>query len=450
MIFNRLYRKYQSTLTVRAGSWYIAATFAQKGIVFLAVPIFARLLTPAQYGTVAIFGSWLEILTIILTLNLHSALNNARYDFEGAQFKEMLSAVLTLGILCITAGNIILALLPDALAQAIFGLPKSLVMLASLGTLALFPYQVRMTAWRIALKYTLYNLLNFLTTAYGILLSVALILGFMLFLPGYDHALARIVGLIAPYIAASLIVVRHSLKDSRTFFRQDYWRYALALALPLMLHSLSNIVMKQFDRILINQYIGRSEAGIYTLAYQFGDIANMLWVATNSAWFPWFFAHMKKGNHAQIRKRAQQYALAFGGIVAGLILAAPLLIRLLAPEEYWQATAIVPVVIAAGFFSLLYSLYANVELYEKKAGYTALITILAATINIILNIILLPLYGYQIAAWTTLVSYICLFLGHAAIVILRLKQRALFSFTRLAAMGLGVTILATVVSLLSQ
>ncbi|MBL8164454.1 MAG: oligosaccharide flippase family protein, partial [Anaerolineae bacterium] len=416
MILTKLYRKYQSTLTVRAGSWYIVATFAQKGIVFLAIPIFARLLTPAQYGTVALFSSWLEILTIILTLNLHSALNNARYDFEGAQFKDLVSAVLTLGILCIAVGNIVLALLPETLTQAVFGLPKSLVMLASLGTLAMFPYQVRMTTWRIALKYTFYNLVNFLTTSYGILLSVGLILVFTLVLPAYDHALARIVGLIAPYIAVSLLIVRHTLKDSRTFFRQDYWRYALALALPLMLHSLSNILMKQFDRVLINQYFGRSETGIYTLAYQFGDIANMLWVATNSAWFPWFFTHMSKGNHTQIRKRASQYALAFGVIVTGLIFIAPLLIRLLAPEEYWQATAIVPIVMATGFFSLLYSLYGNVELYEKKAGYTAMMTVLAAAVNIILNIILLPIYGYQIAAWTTLVSYICLFLGHAAIV----------------------------------
>jgi O-antigen/teichoic acid export membrane protein len=450
MMLSKLYRQYQRTLTIRAGSWYIVATFAQKGVVFLAIPIFARLLTPAQYGTVALFGSWLEILTIILTLNLHSALNNARYDFDAARFKDLASAVLTLGILCIVVGNIVLALLPETLLQAVFGLPKALVMLAGLGALAMFPYQVRMTAWRISLKYTLYNLLNFLTTSYGILLSVGLILAFTLFLPTYDHALARIVGLIAPYILASMIVIRHTVKDSGVFVHGEYWRYALALALPLMLHSLSNILMKQFDRVLINQYFGRTETGIYTLAYQFGDIANMLWVATNSAWFPWFFTHMSKGNHAQIRKRAWQYALAFSAIVTGLIFIAPLLIRLLAPEEYWQATAIVPIVMATGFFSLLYSLYGNVELYEKKAGYTALMTVIAAATNIILNIILLPLYGYQIAAWTTLISYVCLFFGHAAIVIFRLKQRSLFSFFRLAGMGLGVTLLATVVFLLSQ
>ena len=61
----------------KAGLWFTICGFIQKGISFVTVPIFTRLLTTAQYGTVSVYNSWLSLVSIFCTLNLfYGGFNN--------------------------------------------------------------------------------------------------------------------------------------------------------------------------------------------------------------------------------------------------------------------------------------------------------------------------------------------------------------------------------------
>jgi O-antigen/teichoic acid export membrane protein len=57
-------------------------------------------------------------------------------------------------------------------------------------------------------------------------------------------------------------------------------------------------------------------------------------------------------------------------------------------------------------------MYVNYAFYEKKTKYIAAITIITGVLNVLLNYLLIPKFGYVAAAWTTLISYIVLFLLH--------------------------------------
>ena len=64
-------------------------------------------------------------------------------------------------------------------------------------------------------------------------------------------------------------------------------------------------------------------------------------------------------------------------------------------------------------------MYVNIEFYEKKTIGVAAVTMVATLINIVLNLILIPLNlekGYIIAAYTTLIGYIILFIMHYVLV----------------------------------
>jgi O-antigen/teichoic acid export membrane protein len=219
----------------------------------------------------------------------------------------------------------------------------------------------------------------------------------------------------------------------------------LHISIPLIVHSISALVLSRFDQILIDHFVGRSATGVYSLAYRIGDVSTMLWFAANSVWVVWFYKHMKDGEYLLIRQRASQYVLSFASITALLMIVGPTILRILAPEAYWPASNLVPVVMLGGFFTVLYSIYANVEFYQKKTGYTPVATAFAAGVNIILNIILLPRFGYQIAAWTTVASYACFFITHATIVIFRLRQGHLFDFGLLAGTGIAMVVLASLI-----
>ena len=65
--------KYRSmAVQAKASIWYTICNFFQKGISFIAVPIYVRLLTTDEYGDWSVFQSWRDILIIFASLNLFS------------------------------------------------------------------------------------------------------------------------------------------------------------------------------------------------------------------------------------------------------------------------------------------------------------------------------------------------------------------------------------------
>ena len=74
---------------------------------------------------------------------------------------------------------------------------------------------------------------------------------------------------------------------------------------------------------------------------------------------------------------------------------------------------IIPRVVLSNFIIFAYTLYVNIEHYHKNTKGITFNTVIAAITNIILNLLLIPRYGYVAAAFTTLVSYLVSFVLHA-------------------------------------
>lgn len=75
-----------------------------------------------------------------------------------------------------------------------------------------------------------------------------------------------------------------------------------------------------------------------------------------------------------------------------------------------------PPVIVACAFQFVYGMYVNIEIFIKKTFQISVGTVAAAIVNIVLNYFFIPIYGYQAAAYTTLIGYIFLWLFHFIIV----------------------------------
>ena len=55
----------------KAGTYYLVGNIFNKGIAFLTVPIFTRILSTNDYGIVTTYNSWIGILAMILGFALH-------------------------------------------------------------------------------------------------------------------------------------------------------------------------------------------------------------------------------------------------------------------------------------------------------------------------------------------------------------------------------------------
>ena len=79
-----LKEKYQYlSVQAKATIWFTMCSFIQKGISFITVPIFTRLMSTEQYGIYTVYLSWLQILTILTSLYLFNGVyDNAMVKFE--------------------------------------------------------------------------------------------------------------------------------------------------------------------------------------------------------------------------------------------------------------------------------------------------------------------------------------------------------------------------------
>lgn len=67
---------------LKAGIGYTIGNYLIKGISFLTVPIFARLLSPSDYGIFNTYLAYESILYLFVCLALHTCLKNAKYKYQ--------------------------------------------------------------------------------------------------------------------------------------------------------------------------------------------------------------------------------------------------------------------------------------------------------------------------------------------------------------------------------
>ena len=116
-----------------------------------------------------------------------------------------------------------------------------------------------------------------------------------------------------------------------------------------------------------------------------------------------------------IKQISAKLLLFFACAVIVISLIAPEMVMILATEEYFEAVYIVPPIIAGVYFISISNMFSNVLLYHECSKYIMVASVIAALVNIVLNYITIPLWGYMSAAYTTLASYMLLALIQAII-----------------------------------
>lgn len=432
--------RYQSSNLLKSSSWYAVSLVIERGVSFLGILIFTRLMTQAEYGTVALFTSWYSIFNGIITLNVSASITNAQFDFPEDQFPGYVSSILTLGMLTSAAVFVLLWLLPETWIQTIFNLDRVFLLIAvGLVTLGLST-QTMLEVWQVQYHYRARAVLKAAMAIVRMLLSVALILSPFVFQNAAD--MARVVGIALVAGGVGGVLLLRILLKGRRFIDWTCWRYALRFGLPLIPHMIMSYVIAHSDRVLIDRYVGRAETGLYTFAYQLGEIAMLVKYATDPAWVPWFYRQMEKGSYAHIRRRSSQYIMGYFVLIVGLILAAPLVVRILSATDFIEAAVVVPIVMGGLFFTFPINLYTNIARYDKRTEFISLGTVVAAVINFGLNVLLLPRFGYIAAAWTTLIAYMVLFLFSAYVVRYQLKSPLRYNFWLMLLLGICVICIA--------
>lgn len=392
---------------LKAGMGYAIGNYLIYGISFITIPLFSRLMSTAEYGQYNLFLSYENIIFIIMGFALHSSYKNAKYHFK-IQFNEYISSTYILSIISLLAWlfivNITYSFWGNFSSFSRFII--NLLLLYSFGSVIIQYYYSYVN---LEYKYNSYLLISFLNLFSSVLLSII----FIATIYKNDTATARIVGGVIPILLLSFGIIVKQLK-STSFPKHNltYWGYGLKYSLPIIPHGISQVILSQFDRIMINSMVGASATGIYSFAHNFYTIITLTGNSLDSVWSPWFYEQMNVKNYQNIKKRSVIYSLLMLSFCSLVMFFLPEAIYVLASTEYSDAIYVAYPMVAAAFFSFLYLIPASVEYFYSKTGYIALGTAAAAIINIILNYFGIIFFGYQAAAYTTLITYILYFIFH--------------------------------------
>lgn len=386
-------------LAARASLWFVICGFLQKGISLITTPIFTRLFTTAEYGQYNTFNSWMNIIVVFATLKIsYSAYMRGliRYDEDKDRYT---SSLLGLSMTLIGVFAVIYAIFHKQIS-ALLELPP--LMMGCMFVMMLM-----------AVAFEFWSARQRVDFAYRKLVTVTLIMSVLNPLMGivavslFDRKVeARVVEIAIVEICCYGPLLYKQLFKGKKLFDKKYWKYAVAFCCPLIPHYLSQTILNQSDRLMIQKMCGYDEAGIYSLAYNVASILVLVNTALVNSYTPWLFKKIKAKTLAQTQKVSFLMILIVAAANLALIAFAPEGIMIFGSDKYADAIWIIPPISIGVYFMFLYSVFASVEMYFAKTKYMMVASSVGALLNIALNYWLIPIFGYMAAAYTTLICYI--------------------------------------------
>lgn len=403
-----IWGKYRAmNVQVKAMLWFTFVGFFQRGMSLLTAPIFTRVLSTEDYGVFSVYNAYSSVLVIIATLwTYQGAQNNALIRFPEQKLKivstfQSLSFVISFVFLMAAIA------FRRTLAEWM-GLAPILVVVMFLS----FVFASPANNW-ICYKKFEYDYIR--PVIYTIVISALTpICGLAaVFIFNQNQGVARTVSyVVVNTILPGAIFYCINYIKGKSFFDASLWKYALAFNIPLIPHYLAETFLNQTDRIMINTYFGTSEAGIYSVAYSAASIILIFTAAANSALVPFYYRKLKEKEYRAIGKVTISSLIFVAFMMETMTLFAPEVIRVLAGKDYSGAVYLVPTLSASVFFNFLCQIFARVELYFERKIYSVIATFGAAAANVGLNMLLMPVIGYQGAGYATLISHLFFCLLH--------------------------------------
>lgn len=393
----------QNKKALKSGIWYIIGNFLLKGIGFITTPFFTRLMTQEDIGDFSNLLTWVGVLSIIFTIGLYSSISVARFDFK-KELDNYISSILLLGT-CVTLAFFAIVFPFREFFLSTINVPEY-AFYYSFAYMITYPaIQIFQAKSQVEYKYKASLLISIGSAIGSSSFSLLLVATFK------NQLYGRTVGYFIPFMVVGCGVYIYLLLKGKCI-SPKYWKYALTISLPLVFHLLAGYILSSSDRIMIRSLLGSKELGLYSVAYTGAMVVSVLMTSMNSAWVPWSMAQIDSNNIVELKEKARYFVILFEILVFGIVLLGPEVLLIMGGRSYMDAMDVIPPVMVGFVFQFIYSLYVNIEQYYKKQKMVAIGTVIAAIVNVVLNWFLIPVYGYVAAAYTTLVSYIILFLVH--------------------------------------
>ena len=405
-MIKKILSKYKSlSIGVKAGLWFTFCNMLQKGISFIVMPIFTRIMPQADYGLYSTYISWYNFLMIFTSLRLSYYVFSkgmVKYEQDRDEFVLSLQSLSTVSTLVVFLAYLAIR----NTANVFLGLTTVIMVCMFIHML----FEPSIEYWTARKRFE-YDYKKVVIVTIGIAIANPL-LGILMVLGSNDAVFARVLSTTISISLFGAVLYFIIIRKGKRFFSTKYWKYALGFNLPLIPHFLASTALSQADRVMITKLVGPESTALYSVAYSLGMVTILFSNAIQQAILPWQYTKIKNEKYENLPEVANATMLIIAAINIAFIAFAPEVVAIVAPKSYSEAIWAMPPVCGSVFFMYLFNIFANIEYYFEETKYVAVASIAAALANILLNWIFVPVFGYVAAGYTTLFCYILLAICH--------------------------------------
>ncbi len=399
---------------------YSVGNIGVKSVSFLLIPLYTYYLSTYTVGIIIL----LELFEVFYNYVAPLGLINAIWRFfnleQSAGNEKRFISSNFIFILAINAILLVCLIFSSGFISKVYLSDTSFTRLVQVFFIALFLGLSRvyiLSLLRIYEKAVQFIILVFIDFVLLIGLTIWFVIGLELGIWGVIYA---------KLITSSLLFILTIIYLIKTFgvhyFHNDVKR-SLQFGFPLIFYGIGFLVLSMSDRLIIKHLISTEAGGIYGISCKFGMILNMVLVTPFvQAWQPILFRLENDPSQKLTYQKIALHFIQIGTVVwVTIAVLSKYLIKLATTEEYYLGIIIVPWI---AFAYLLYGLQhifkAGAIIHNETLKMTGC-TVVAAIMNIVLNILMIPKWGIMGAAVSTVLSYL-LMLN----LILRLSQKKLY------------------------
>ena len=369
-----------------------------KLITFLLLPLYTALLSTEEYGTVDLLATYSTVLVILAGLQMHLAV--FRYLVTNRENEEQIKKVCS-SVVAISGIAFLVYAILFLLVKPFLTVPYSWYLLFHVGA-AIFLNLVGGISRGLG-RNAYYALGNFLASFITIVLNIWFIAVLRL-----DLRYMLIAYIVGPVIGGSVVLLKCKLwgyLSVKSIDKQSI-REILRYALPLVPNELSWSVIHASDRVIVSWVLSVAVNGLIAVAAKLSSIYTTVFYIFSASWSEQVVLHYEdEGGKEYINEMFDRMVSIFACFAIGIIACMPFVFSLFVGHEFSEAYGLLPLYFLAVFFNVVIGLISPIYLINNETKKVASSTMIAAIINIVVDLALIKVIGMYAAPLSSVCGY---------------------------------------------
>jgi len=401
--------------TLIYGLGTIVPRFLNYGILTF---FYTRIFDKAQYGVVTELYAWMVLLLIILTYGMETGFfrfSQKREDYE----KVYSTALISLFITSVIFVSLVFTFIKPVSAILNYRNNHDYIrMFAGIVAIDAFcaiPF-AKLRKENRPIVFSFIKIMNVIITISVVLFLLKIAPGIYIkndglfkkiYNPDYGVGYVFLANLIGSSV--TLLMLLPFIIKTKFIFYKEIWLRMLNYSYPLLIAGLSGSINDTLDKVILRRIVGEDEGlqtvGVYGAGYKIAVLMALFIQMFRFAAEPFFFERAKHANAKATYAFIMKYFVIIMLVVYLVINLYISGIQYFIGSNFREAIIVVPIVSMA---YLLYGIYVNHSIWYKLNDYTRFgiyITVIGAVITVLINVTLIPVYGYMASAWAHVASY---------------------------------------------